>query len=163
MTSVFIGLGGNSPGTLGAFSRTRLTLERILEKTAFSSLYKTAPLVDEDQDYFWNAVVWGFWAGTPEGLLERLLMIESREGRLRDPARPKGPRILDLDLLVFGAVVRNSSRLTLPHPGVSVRRFVLDPLVELSPLEEDPRNRVFWNFYRAALVDQGVDRSLRTW
>jgi len=68
----------------------------------------------------------------PEALLERLQGIERAQGRRRDGPR-WGPRTLDLDLLAYGAQVHSSEDLTLPHPGVGVRPFVLVPLAELAP------------------------------
>lgn len=123
--------------------------------------------MDTDQDDFWNAVAEGHWPGTPEGLLERLLMFEASRGRVRDPLRPKGPRVLDLDLLVFGDEVRVSPRLTVPHPGLGFRLFALLPLLELEPEAVDPRDGVPWASKRASLMnqpgDQGVDRTGGTW
>jgi len=129
----------------------------------FSSLYQTKPLLDTDQDPFWNAVAVGWWPGTPEGLLERLLMFEAAQGRARDPVRPKGPRVLDLDLLVFGEAVRSSPRLTVPHPSLEFRLFALVPLLELEPQALDPRDQAPWASKCALLADQGVDRSGGTW
>jgi len=90
-------------------------------------------------------------------------MLEAGEGRRRDPARPKGPRVLDLDLLVFGALVVVSPRLAVPHPGLQDRRFALEPLVALEPLAQDPRTREPWAEVLGRLGPQGVDRTGRTW
>lgn len=168
---MFVGLGGNTSQTRASFRDARSFLGTILDQARFSSLYRTSPLLDTDQDDFWNAVVLGQWAGTPEGLLERLLMFEASRGRVRDPLRPKGPRVLDLDLLVFGDEVRVSPRLTVPHPGLSERLFALLPLLELEPEAVDPQDRVPWASKCALLVsqlgdhggDQGVDRTGGTW
>lgn len=158
-----VGLGGNTPGTLEALALARRWLEGLLDDPRGSSLYRTVPQIDVDQAPFWNAVVAGNWPGTAEGLLERLLMFEARVGRTRDPSRPKGPRVLDLDLIVFGTLVRASARLTVPHPGASVRQFVLVPLAEVDPLAVDPRDGSLWSTQLARLADQGVDRTGRTW
>jgi 2-amino-4-hydroxy-6-hydroxymethyldihydropteridine diphosphokinase len=156
-----VGLGGNL--NREALVRARGWLMDLLARSAVSGLYRTSPLLDADQDDFWNAAVAGDWSGTPETLLERLLMFESGEGRQRDPARPKGPRILDLDLLVFGEVLRSSARLTLPHSGLHERRFALQPLTEIEPLARDPRTGRLWTEILATLPSQGVDLVARTW
>jgi 2-amino-4-hydroxy-6-hydroxymethyldihydropteridine diphosphokinase len=136
---------------------------RLLDKSVVSGLYRTAPQVDTDQDEFWNAAVAGDWDGTPESLLERLLMYESGEGRLRDPLRPKGPRVLDLDLLVFGDLVLASPRLTVPHASLGQRRFALEPLIALEASARDPRTGELWSQLMSELPPQGVDLAASTW
>jgi 2-amino-4-hydroxy-6-hydroxymethyldihydropteridine diphosphokinase len=112
---------------------------------------------------FWNAVVKGRWAGSPYSLLERLLMFESLLGRRRDLARPKGPRIIDLDLILASEHVLQSSRLIVPHPRRLERRFVLDPLAELEPSGRDPTTGVLWTEAGAHLLEQTVERSFESW
>lgn len=121
------------------------------------------PQIDVDQAVFWNAAAAGSWPGTPEGFLERLLMWESAAGRVRDPLRPKGPRRIDLDLLVFGSEIRRSRRLSLPHPGLVHRRFALEPLLEVWPEALDPESGLPWSRKLQDLPDQGVDRVTGTW
>lgn len=129
----------------------------------FSRLYRTEPQDDAQQPPFWNAAASGEWSGTPEALLERLLMWEAKTGRIRDPQRPKGPRLIDLDLLLVGSEARQSSRLWLPHPGLSQRRFALEPLVELVPDARDPVSGLLWREVLNRLPPQGVDPTDRTW
>jgi 2-amino-4-hydroxy-6-hydroxymethyldihydropteridine diphosphokinase len=145
-----------------AFGRARSWLEGLLVAPRFSSLYRSLPLLDTDQDEFWNAAAAGQWSGTAEGLLERLLRFAAALGRQRDPARPKGPRVLDLDLLVAGDAVVTSPRLTVPHAGLADRQFALDPLVEVGA-GADPRDGVSWAQKAARVAGQGVDRTDRTW
>ena len=160
---VVIGLGGNTSGTLAAFKGARNFLGLLLEDISCSSLYRTSPQIDLDQEPFWNSAVSGRWPGSAEALLEKLLMWEAGAGRHRDPKRPKGPRIIDLDLLVFGKEVRSSARLTLPHPGLDNRRFALEPLIEVNPKAVDPRTGILWIDLLHTLPGQGVDRMDRTW
>jgi 2-amino-4-hydroxy-6-hydroxymethyldihydropteridine diphosphokinase len=136
---------------------------RLFDDPRVSGLYRTAPQLDAYQDNFYNAVVSGGWRGTAESLLERLLMLEAAEGRVRDPSRPKGPRVLDLDLLLFGGLVETSPRLSVPHPGLSVRRFALQPLMDVDPDAADPRTGDLWASVLAALPPQGVDLTAGTW
>ncbi len=160
---VAVGLGGNTPQTRDAFKQVRQSWENQLDKVQFSSLYSTKPQDDLEQADFWNAVMLGDWSGTPLELLEILLTWELQSGRIRNPLRPKGPRILDLDLLLFGPLVLTSERLTLPHPRMSQRAFVLIPLLELLPDSLDPRNESSWSLALTALGDQGVVMAEKTW
>ena len=114
---------------LGRLPDTRLV--------AASSLYRTAPLdVPEPQPDYINAVARVATALPPHALLDELLALEARFGRVR-PYR-WAPRALDLDLLLYGELVLASSRLTLPHPRLHRRAFVLEPLLELDPFLEAP-------------------------
>lgn len=99
-----------------------------------SSLWKSEPLGDPDQPWYVNAVVELELdaASDPHALLARLRALERAAGR--PDARPKNaPRVLDLDLLLFADAVVKSAELTVPHPGLTRRRFVLAPLAELAP------------------------------
>ena len=104
---------------------------------AASSLYRTAPLeVPEPQPDYINAVARLATTLTPHALLDELLALEARFGRVR-PYR-WAPRALDLDLLLYGDVVLDTPRLTLPHPRLHRRAFVLEPLALLAPEFVDP-------------------------
>jgi 2-amino-4-hydroxy-6-hydroxymethyldihydropteridine diphosphokinase len=96
-----------------------------------SSLYATAPVGFHDQPLFVNAVVRLRTLLGPEALLEALLAIERSFGRVREVLN--GPRTLDLDLLMEDDLVMATAALTLPHPRIGERRFVLAPLVEIAP------------------------------
>jgi 2-amino-4-hydroxy-6-hydroxymethyldihydropteridine diphosphokinase len=96
-----------------------------------SSLYETEPFGNKDQEWFLNCVV---RMGTSRGLLDFFQLLqegEARFGRVR--GERWGPRTLDLDLLFFDDTVYSDEKLTVPHPGVAVRRFVLEPLCEVAP------------------------------
>jgi 2-amino-4-hydroxy-6-hydroxymethyldihydropteridine diphosphokinase len=98
-----------------------------------SSIYDTAPVGDLDQPNFLNAVVQLETDLTARQLLWNLFLIERRLGRVRSPSRRFGPRIIDLDLLVFGDQVLDSDELVVPHPEMHRRGFVLVPLAEIEP------------------------------
>jgi len=101
-----------------------------VEVVARSCLYESEPVGKTDQNWFINATVSIKTSLTPEALLETILKIEKVFGRER---REKwGPRIIDLDLLVYEDRVINSNNLTLPHPEMTKRRFVLLPLSEFA-------------------------------
>jgi 2-amino-4-hydroxy-6-hydroxymethyldihydropteridine diphosphokinase len=101
-----------------------------------SSLYDTEAVGETDQPNFLNAVAEVETALEPRQLLWNLLLIERRLGRAR--TRHWGPRIIDLDLLLFGAEVLDEPGLRVPHPEMLQRSFVLVPLVELEPLLVHP-------------------------
>ena len=96
-----------------------------------SSLYKTAPVGYDNQDDFINAVAEIKTDLTPIELLRRLLGIENSFGRERP--FPNAPRVLDLDLLLYDNVAINTAELTLPHPRMHERGFVMIPLAEIAP------------------------------
>ncbi|MCF8031543.1 MAG: 2-amino-4-hydroxy-6-hydroxymethyldihydropteridine diphosphokinase [Desulfarculaceae bacterium] len=98
---------------------------------ALSSLYLTAPVGKTDQARFYNAVVRGRYSGEPGELLAGLQAVEKARGRVR--LEQWGPRTLDLDLLIFGELVVDLPELTVPHPRLAERGFVLIPLAELAP------------------------------
>lgn len=98
-----------------------------------SSLYRTEPVGFADQPAFVNAAVTLHTALEPEALLDALLAIERGYGRDRAGELRDRPRTLDLDLLLMDDLVLQTPRLTLPHPGVAERRFVLAPMAEIAP------------------------------
>ncbi len=103
-----------------------------LGPTRASSLWRSEPLGDSTQPWYVNAVVELEASGDPHALLARLRALERAAGR--PDTRPKNaPRVLDLDLLLFGDAVVKSAELTVPHAGLTRRRFVLAPLAELAP------------------------------
>jgi 2-amino-4-hydroxy-6-hydroxymethyldihydropteridine diphosphokinase len=96
-----------------------------------SAVYETQPVENRDQPWFLNMVLELETSLEPLNLLELLLEIEGQMGRRR--TRRYGPRNIDLDLLLYDDLVLNSDKITLPHPRMHERRFVLVPLAEISP------------------------------
>ena len=137
-----IGLGANLPSTAGAPAATlAAAIERLGScgrVTRRSSLYRTAPVGYLDQPEFVNAVVLLETTLTPQPLLEALLAIERSFGRDRTQGPAKGPRTLDLDLLMIDDLVLDNLKLTLPHPAMHQRGFVLAPLAEVAPTWRHP-------------------------
>ncbi len=107
-------------------------LEQYGRVTARSGLYRTAPVGYLDQPPFVNAAVLLETELAPLSLLDALLGIERSFGRDRTAGPPKGPRTLDLDLLLYGDLVLDGPALSLPHPAMHERRFVLAPLAEIA-------------------------------
>ena len=138
MTLAYIGLGAN-------IGEPRRQLQAALDElnglpktrmTANSSLYRSAPLDHLDQPEFVNAVAQIDTELAPEALLDQLQDIENRHGRVRP--FPGAPRTLDLDLLLYGEATIKSPRLTVPHPRMHERAFVLQPLLELDSVISVP-------------------------
>ncbi|HEY0635615.1 MAG TPA: 2-amino-4-hydroxy-6-hydroxymethyldihydropteridine diphosphokinase [Gammaproteobacteria bacterium] len=130
----YIGLGSNLDDPLSQV-RAALTELAALPQSrlaAVSPLYRTPPLGPADQPDYINAVVALDTDLAPLALLDHLQHIEQQHGRVRGPLR-WGPRTLDLDLLLYGERVITSERLTVPHPGVSERPFVIFPLQAIAP------------------------------
>lgn len=140
--TAYIGLGSNLDSQAGTPAQTVRSAEAALDELgsveAASSLYLTAPVGLKEQPDFINAVVMLYTDLQPHPLLQSLLAIERRFGRERLRGASKGPRTLDLDLLLMftangGPVIAKVPGLVLPHPEIASRRFVLEPLAEIAP------------------------------
>jgi 2-amino-4-hydroxy-6-hydroxymethyldihydropteridine diphosphokinase len=130
----YVGLGGNI-GDRRAYLERALDLLRRepgIDVLAVSSIRETDPVGYTEQPRFLNAVAAVDTELGPRELLERLLAVERALGRERSGTR-FGPRTIDLDLLLYGDEVVEEPGLTVPHPRLAERRFVLEPLVELAP------------------------------
>jgi 2-amino-4-hydroxy-6-hydroxymethyldihydropteridine diphosphokinase len=130
----YLGLGSNVGDRAAHLGAAVAALrEHGVEVEAVSSLYETEPVGEIlDQPDFLNAVVRIRTELEPEALLDLCKAIEVERGRMLGGQR-HGPRPLDLDLLLLGGLELRTDRLTLPHPQVTSRRFVLEPLLELDP------------------------------
>jgi 2-amino-4-hydroxy-6-hydroxymethyldihydropteridine diphosphokinase len=104
-----------------------------------SSLYETEPQDLHDQRWFLNMIAECRTELFPMQLLGRIKKIEAQLGRKR--IVPKGPRTLDLDIILYGSAIVNTPSLEIPHPRFRQRRFVLEPLAELAPDLRDPVTR----------------------
>jgi len=119
---------GNREQNLRGAIRQAITLGRLV---AVSSFYQTEPVEFTDQPWFLNCVIALETATQPAQLMAELLRIEHEMGRQR--VLKKGPRSIDIDILLFGDDVVNTPELTIPHPEMTRRRFVLKPLAEIAP------------------------------
>lgn len=148
--TAYVGLGANLGDAAQAVRDAIQALAGLpaTEVTRRSSLYRSAPVDSSGPDYV-NAVVEVRTALTAPELLDQLQHIEQGAGRTR-PYR-NAPRTLDLDLLLFGSATIASQRLTLPHPRMNQRAFVLLPLAEIAPQQVSPQAL-------AAVASQSVDR-----
>ena len=135
MTIAYIGLGsniGSSKKVLDAVIKVLANHESFCMPVV-SSFYQTSPVGLKDQDDFINVVVKVDTSFTPNELINFLLSLEKAIGRKRDPEKPKGPRIIDCDVLLYGREEINTNDLIVPHPRMTERLFVLEPLVEIAP------------------------------
>lgn len=133
---VYLSLGSN----LGdRQSNLRNAIARLLELgnvLEVSSLYETEPVEFIDQPWFLNCTVALRTELIPREFLAGLLAIERSLGRER--TQPKGPRLIDIDILLYGAATIKTPQLTVPHPAMQERRFVLEPLAEIAPELKHP-------------------------
>ena len=138
MTRVVIALGSNLGDRQAALDFAVARLAPLVSNLTLSSVIETEPAGEglQDQPLYLNAVAVGHTALTAREMLDALLAIEKACGRERP--YPGAPRTLDLDLILLGATIRNSTGLQVPHPRFRERTFVLGPLVEIAPDMIDP-------------------------
>jgi 2-amino-4-hydroxy-6-hydroxymethyldihydropteridine diphosphokinase len=126
-----IGLGSNLGDKAGNIERAVGRMRQLGDVTAVSTIYQTAPIGGPDQPVYYNAVVLLNTDLEPRALLDGLLDIERAQGRER--TERWGPRIIDLDVLLFADEEIDQPGLIVPHPRMTERRFVLEPLLEVWP------------------------------
>lgn len=140
MKTVYLSIGSNVGERDSHLARA---LERLASEdmrvVRTSAVYETEPRDVPDQPWFLNQVAEIETSLFPRQLLGRLQKIERLLGRV--PTRPKGPRSIDIDILLYGDVIVSTPGLEIPHPRLPDRRFVLEPLAELAPQLRHPRTR----------------------
>jgi len=135
VAEAFLALGGNVGDVQASFDRTIAMLcdGAVVRLVARSSEYRTPPWGVTDQPPFINAVVAVTTDLAPHQLLARTMEAERALGRERSHERRWGPRTIDIDLLAYDDIALNDADLTLPHPRLFERAFVLVPLAEIAP------------------------------
>ncbi|MEJ2745974.1 MAG: 2-amino-4-hydroxy-6-hydroxymethyldihydropteridine diphosphokinase, partial [bacterium] len=133
MQTAYIGIGSNLGNKENNLRQAALRLSKLdgTELRRASSLYYTEPVGGIPQAWYFNVVQEVGTSLGPEELLDGLLKIEAEMGRKRS-GLCDAPRIIDLDILIFGDCVIDTDSLTVPHPHLPVRRFVLEPLAEIA-------------------------------
>ena len=134
--TAYLSLGSNVGDRAAQIADALHRLRSIGMVVATSSLYETSPVEFNDQPWFLNAVAEFHTELDPESLMQKLLDIERAMGRER--TRPKGPRSIDLDILLFDGIELHTATVDLPHPSMHLRRFVLIPLSEIAPRLQHP-------------------------
>jgi 2-amino-4-hydroxy-6-hydroxymethyldihydropteridine diphosphokinase len=134
--TVYLSLGSNLGDREANLRAAIQRLGELGEVVAVSSFYETEPMEFVDQPWFVNCAVALTTTLMPRLFLAKMLTIEQRMGRRR--TRPKGPRTIDIDILLFGNSVINALQLDVPHPAMQKRRFVLEPLAEIAPDVKHP-------------------------
>lgn len=125
------GLGANVSDPAAQLAAGVRQLAEILDAVSVSHVYRSAPVGYADQPDFLNLLCAGETQLVPDALLAKLQQIEQALGRIR--SFRKGPRTIDIDLLAYGDLVFDTPKLTLPHPRMHQRAFVLVPLAEIAP------------------------------
>lgn len=157
---VAIALGSNQGDRLVRLQQAVEAIEGsgLLRAILVSSVYETPPEKPDDGTAFLNAALSGDSGASPRELLEGLLAIESRLGRVRAPGVQGGPRTIDLDLVLHGACVIDEPGLHVPHPRFASRAFVLVPLAEIEPDLIEPRSGRRLHSLLAALAPASLPR-----
>ena len=134
MSLVYLGLGSNLNQPIVQLATARQSIDQLdsVQVLMCSSLYQSTPLEGSDGPDYYNQVVKISTSLAPEALLSDLQAIEKRQGRVRGPLR-WASRPIDIDILLYDAIVLNTPRLTVPHYDMHRRWFVLKPLHELAP------------------------------
>ncbi len=134
--TVYLSLGSNLGDRAANLHAAIERLAKLGDVRAVSWFYETEPVELTDQPWFLNCAVELETDKMPKQLLAGVLSLEKSMGRRR--LRPKGPRIIDIDILLFGSAVLDQPSLTIPHPAMHQRRFVLEPLREIAPDARHP-------------------------
>ncbi len=153
---VYISLGSNLGDKERNIINALKKINRLCTKVRSSSLYLTEAQEEAGQPDFINQVIECRTELPPEKLLEELLLIEQKAGRVRDPERRYGPRVIDLDILLYKNFIIMEKELTVPHPKMIKRAFVLVPLLELNPDIVNPETGEKFSVYLSDIEGQGI-------
>ncbi|MGB7598679.1 MAG: 2-amino-4-hydroxy-6-hydroxymethyldihydropteridine diphosphokinase [Candidatus Sulfotelmatobacter sp.] len=159
-TLAYLSLGSNIGNREAHLREAVRQLQGVGRATGVSSFYETEPVEFTEQAWFLNCAVGLETALTPQELMSAILGIEKVMGRQR--IQKKGPRLIDIDILLFGNVVLNSAEVTIPHPAMTERRFVLEPLAEIAPEVRHPVLNETIRELRDALLEGQIVRKLKS-
>lgn len=153
---MYLSLGSNQGDSPAILDSAVSELGKVLSELRRSRLYRTRPRYVEDQPDFYNLAVGGLCDLEPLELLLATQAIEAAHGRDRSRERVKGPRSLDIDIILYGDRILELPGLTVPHPGLNERAFVLVPLLDLNPSLIHPISRLPLFRLLAELPEQGI-------
>ncbi len=157
----YLSLGTNQGNRLRNLKNARSALRKIGEVRTQSPVYETEPWGDADQAAFLNAVVVLESSLRPFRLLRKLKRFELELGRLR--TRRWGPRVIDLDILDWQGEPLSTSVLTIPHPLMEERGFVLRPLCDVDKEFKLPSGKTVFDILRTGSFDKQVQRVIENW
>lgn len=153
--NLYLSLGSNVGDRRKNIERALLEIEeKEVHILTRSSVYETEPQDVTRQPWFLNMVVECETGLLPLQLLQRLQTIERELGRVRTESVRRGPRIIDIDILLFANIQMQTPALTIPHPRMFDRRFVLEPLLEIAPELRHPETRELLSRYLQSTLDQ---------
>jgi len=156
---IYLSLGSNLGDREQNLNRALAAMENErIHVIARSSLYETEPQGHLHQPWFLNMAAACETRCFPLQLLTAVQRVEREMGRARNRAVPGGPRLIDIDILLFAKAVVNTSRLTIPHPRLLERRFVLEPLLEIAPDMRHPQTNELLSRYLSKVAGQKVER-----
>lgn len=158
MVHLYLGLGTNLGDRRGNIKSAVDLLSNRLKLRDFrvSSIYETKPWGVHDQPPFLNCVLFSVTNETPNAILREAKNIEYLIGRERETERRWGPRLIDIDILLYGDLRILNNELTVPHPYMTERKFVLIPLLELNPYCRCPRTNTPYFKFLLKLEPQGI-------
>jgi 2-amino-4-hydroxy-6-hydroxymethyldihydropteridine diphosphokinase len=154
--TAYLSLGSNLGDRAATLRAAVAQLEVAGRVVAVSALYETQPMEVQDQPWYLNCVAAIETGKTPRELLQLALQIEAAMGRIR--LRDKGARKIDIDVVLFGDSVVDEQGLKIPHPSMHLRRFVLEPMVEIAP---EARHPVLGKTARELLAALGEGQTVR--
>ncbi len=156
MHTVYLGIGGNSGNKQNNFDNVYQIIKNELgEILKYSSIYETPPWGFQSDDYFWNSVIEIETEFMPEELLGKIHLIEKKFKRKRGSKRYSS-REMDIDILYFDDIYIETEMLTIPHPRIHQRKFVLVPLNEIAPDFKHPLLR----FATFEMLENCMDESV---
>lgn len=155
---VYLSLGSNLGDRAAQLRKAQARLGAAGNVVAVSALYETEPVEFTEQPWFLNCAVALDTEMNPQQLMSTILTIEKEMGRKR--VQKKGPRSIDIDILFFDSKIVESEQLTIPHPAMHQRRFVLEPLAEIAPNTVHPMLNKTVRELRDALVPRQTVRRI---
>ncbi len=156
MTKIFLSLGSNLGDREGNLYNASRALKKIISKIRVSQVYETQPMYVQDQPRFLNLVVSGYTDFECMPLLEKVQDIEKKLGRCRAREVHNGPRTLDIDILLYGDLIMDTDEITVPHPKIEERLFVLVPLLDIDSDLISPSTRRPFGESLNKLTRQGI-------
>jgi 2-amino-4-hydroxy-6-hydroxymethyldihydropteridine diphosphokinase len=156
MAQVYLGLGSNVGDGEAIIRSAFAELAGFLDRARLSRLWRSQALYVTDQPDFVNAAAMGDTGLSPRALLAAVNAVEAAFGRDRAKERPKGPRSLDIDILLYGSLVLDEPGLVIPHAGLKERLFALLPLLDLDGRLLDPSSGEAYSKFAEALPPQGI-------